>query len=454
MNRLIISIIITVSLCMFNLQANSSNASPAKIKTKKNAKTQRPLIPKSTVGENRSSISSNPAAVNVGTGSGALQQYIEKKLGVQNNHGITGQGAWIGDSNRLFSGGIPNAKLTTSNSVLLLDFTIEMEKFNGWRGGMFNAQFLQQNAQNTNGQAGIIQGYNSLPDVAPFNRSELYALWYRQSLFDNTLFVRVGKTITTLDFNNVIKPVPLSNGDPDIPAVTSLIYTPLFINPAVDGVMPGYTNSAYGVTTTFTPINEWYFSYGIYDGNLASGKQTGLNGPTFNGRSFQVGETGIAWLSGKNHKPGTMGVGLWHQKGLIQQGDLMEMGATGAYLFGSQRLWYRHPGQDTSGVSGFYQYSINNSSALPMKQSIGAGLTAFGLIANRENDSMGAGLSLAWLNPRRTQRTMELMYQMYYQAKVLTNLYLEPALSYIPTPGQNVNISSVFAGTIRAVLLF
>lgn len=441
MNRLGI-ILLTSACCVTGSLAKPFERSPE------------PQSPEISAKSNTSSISSNPAAVNVNTGSGALQRYLEEKAGITNNHGIAGQGAWIGDSNKLFSGGIPDAERSTSNSVLLLDLTIEMEKFNGWKGGLFSAQFLQENAQNTNEQAGIFQGYNSLPDVAPFNRSELYALWYRQALFDDTLFVRAGKTITTLDFNNVIKPIPLSTGNPNIPAVSSLIYTPLFINPAVDGIMPGYTNSAYGITTTFTPTDAWYLSYGIYDGNLASGKQTGLTGPTFNGRSFQVGETGAAWVLGKNHMPGTTGIGLWHQHGLIKQGSLTEGEATGAYLFGSQRLWYRHPGIDISGISGFYQYSINNSGVLPMKQSIGAGLTAFGLIAHREDDSMGAGVSLAWLNAKSTDRATELMYQIYYQAKMLSGVYIEPALSYIPTPGQNMNLGSAVAGTIRAIILF
>ncbi|KTD68246.1 Carbohydrate-selective porin, OprB family [Legionella steelei] len=397
------------------------------------------------------SISSNPAAVNVPTGTGTIQRSIEEKLGIENNHGIMIQGAWIGDTNDLFSGGITDAERITSNSVLLVDLTINMEQFNGWRGGLFSAQFLQQNAQNTNAQAGLFQGYNSLPDVYPFNRSELYALWYRQALFDDKLFVRIGKTITTLDFNNVIKPVPLSSGEPNIPAVSSLIYTPIFINPAVDGVMPGYTNSAYGLTLNFTPVKRWYLTYGIYDGNLANGKQTGLTGPTFNGNYFQVAETGGAWVLGK--KPGTAGIGVWHQTGLIRQHNLSEKDATGAYLFGSQRLWYRHPGYDISGISAFYQLSINNSSVLPMNKSIGAGLTAFGLIPNRETDSLGFGFSLAWLNHHSTDRPTELMYQIYYQAQIISNIYLEPALSYIPTPGQSSSLPPAFAGTIRAIIL-
>lgn len=400
-----------------------------------------------------SSISSNPGAVNVRTGSGILQQYIEKKLEIHDNHGISVQGTWIGDSNSIFGGGIPYAKDFTLNSVGLVDLTVDMERFNGWKGGLFSAQFLQENAQNTNGPAGVIQGFNSLPDVPPYNRSELYALWYRQALFDDTLFIRLGKTITTLDFNNVVKPVQLSRNEPNIPAVTGLIYTPIFINPAVDGLMPGYTNTAYGVTATYTPLKTWYLSYGLYDGNLASGKQTGLIGPTFNGNYFQVAEVGTAWRLGHDRKPGTMGIGIWHQTGLIKQQYLSQKGSTGTYLFGSQRLWYRHPGFDTSGISGFYQYGISNSKVLPMKQSLGLGLTAFGLVARRKADSIGAGVSLAWLNQRVTDRKTELMYQIYYQAKIFKFLYLEPVLSYIPTPGQNSKLSPTTAGTLRAIIL-
>jgi porin len=410
--------------------------------------------PESTSPITTSSISSNPAAVNVGEGTGALQRYLEKKWGIQDNHGIAFQGAWLGDTNQLFSGGIPNAKRNTLNSVLLLELTIDTEKLYGWKGGLFGAQFLQQNAQNTNGQAGVVQGYNSLPDVPPFNRSELYDLWYRQEFFDKKLYVRVGKTVTTLEFNNVIKPDVLAQGEPNIPAVTSLIYTPIFINTAVDGIMPGYTNSAYGVTISFTPVKQWYLKYGVYDGNLASGKQTGLTGPTFNGSYFHIGETGSAWLIGKNHLPGNVGVGVWRQTGLIRQSILTEEGASGAYIFGSQRLWYRYPGYNISGVSAFYQYGINNSSVLPMKQFVGGGLTAFSLIPNRPNDSMGIGTALSWLNQRSFVRKTELMYQIYYQAKVIPNVYLEPALSYIPKPGTNPNLNAAWAGTVRAIVLF
>jgi hypothetical protein len=75
--------------------------------------------------------------------------------------------------------------------------------------------------------------------------------------------------------------------------------------------MPGYYNSACGVTTTFAPTNNFYFSYGVYDGNMANGTQTGTRGPQFNGYYFNIWEPGAAWEIGGENLPGSFGIGLW-----------------------------------------------------------------------------------------------------------------------------------------------
>src|SRR3990167_249039 len=118
------------------------------------------------------SIAANPAASNVLTGTGEAQTYIEKMLGIHNNHGIRIGGVLLGDANDLFSGGIPGAKTWTFNGLLLLGMTVETEKLIGWEGGLFDVEFLQFNGQSTNKQAGTVQGYNSLPGSPPLNRSE------------------------------------------------------------------------------------------------------------------------------------------------------------------------------------------------------------------------------------------------------------------------------------------
>lgn len=403
-----------------------------------------------------SSISSNPAAINITTGTGELQKYIEKQLDIEPNQGIRVGGAWIADTNYLFSGGIEDPQTWTSNSLFLLGLTADTQKLFGWNGGLFGLEFLQFNGQNTNGQAGTVQGYNSLPGHPPLNRSELYQLWYRQTLFDEKFNVRIGKTVPTFDFNNVLRPVYIDQSNLSIPAVSGLIYTPIFVNSSLLGVLPGYYNSAYGITVNFMPVKKWYFSFGAYDGNGADGEQTGIKvGPTLNGSYFYIGETGIDWLLGAEKKPGNIGIGAWHQDGPIAgPPTISEDAATGFYLFGSQRLWYKNAGVDNSGISFFYQYGINDSEALPMNQYVGAGLTAFGLVSHRPADSMGIGLAYSWLNEQEFHRDTELMLQTYYQAKIVNGLYLEPALSYIPTPGASNDAHAAWAGTLRAIVLF
>ena len=93
-----------------------------------------------------------------------------------------------------------------------------------------------------------------------------------------------------------------------------------------------------------------------------------------------------------------------------------------------------NPGIDNSGVSILYQYGANNSSVLPMTKYAGAGLTVFGLLFSRLDDSFGIRSAYVWLNQHSFSRKTELMFQAYYQAKILNGIYLEPVLSYIPIP--------------------
>lgn len=320
-------------------------------------------------------ISANPGAINQTTGTGAAGRFIEKHLGLKKDTGISLGGVWVGDTNFVISGGAdPHA--WSFNSLFILGLGIDFEKVVGWKGAKFGIEFLQFNGQHTNQQAGSAQGYNSLPGPDPLNRSELYQLWLRQELFDGRLVVRVGKIVPTNDFGNVLRPVPTQDDSLAIPSVSGLAFTPVFVNPTMLGVMPGYYNSASGLTATVAPTDNIYLSYGFYDGNIANGTQTGMTGPQFNGYYFHIWEGGAAWEipAGKAGKlPGSFGLGLWHQTGLLSGPGVTEDGAGGLYLFGSQRLWLQRPGIDNSGISAFAQFGANNSITLPFNQYFGAG---------------------------------------------------------------------------------
>ncbi len=294
-------------------------------------------------------------------------------------------GVLVSNGNYLISGGNAPGK-TSFNNLLVADLDADLDKLAQIPGASFGTPLLRFDGQPTNRQAGVVTGYNGLTGAPPLDRTELYELWWRQSLFADELVVRIGKTVPTYDFGNVVRPVPVQDPLLRIPAVSGLLCTPVFVNPTILGALPGYYNSAYGLTATVAPSRRFYLSLGGYEGNVARGEQTGLQiGPRFNGYRFQIGETGTAWLLGPDDLPGA--IGGWDQTGTLTlsrpQGAVTQNGTHGAYAFASQRLWRGSGEGDARGVSGFIQLGINNSRTMIATGYVGFGVTAFGVIPGR-----------------------------------------------------------------------
>lgn len=397
------------------------------------------------------SVSTNPSTINILPGTGELGQSLFK---LKKDDAVRLGGVWITDGDAILTGGAHTDRLS-GNNLVVIGLNIDFEKLQLWKGGSFGTAYLQFNGMDSNSQAGSVQGFDSMSVVPPFgNRSELYEIWIRQAFLDDKLIIRIGKTVPTYDFNNVIRPVPVQDESLQIPAVSSLLFTPIFINPVNIGVMPGYYNSAYGVTVNIAPTTNYYISVGAYDGNLAKGVQTGQKlGPHFNGYYFYAAETGFSWTQGSHHKPGNIAIGGWAQTGMLSIPNITEQrGAQGLYLFGSQRVWFRDPDINDSGISLYWQLGYNFSKTLPMNKFIGLGFTAFAL--TRPQDSFGFGFAWSWLNHRTFTRRSELMLQAYYQAYLFHTTYLEPVVTYIPTPGGGNHLSQTVTATLQLITLF
>ncbi len=393
-------------------------------------------------------ISANPGAVNSVTGTGELG----RRLHIPESSGVRLGGMYIGDTNALLSGR-DHTGVWTGNSVLIIDLLIQLDKAIGWKGASFGSEFLQFNGQATNSDAGVVQGYNSLTGSPPLHRSQLYQIWLLQRLWNDKLTFRVGKVIPVAHFNNVSKPVATVNPAVTIPSVSGLIYTPLFVNTTFLGAIGGYYNSVYGAIATIAPTKEAYINLGFFDGSLARGVQTGVKvGPHFNGYYFSIAEVGYGWATAK---PGIAAIGGWYQSGKLQAANQSQTGTGGIYAFASQALWTRPSSSTNKGnISGFLQFGWCNSRTFHMNLYAGAGLTAFALIPHRPNDSFGFGLAWSRLNKFLFTRYSELMLQGYYQLQILSSLYFESALTYVPNPGAHPDKSNVSASTNRLTLLF
>jgi len=416
------------------------------------ARAQSPPAPAgiSSATENVAAVSGNPAATTYSTGTG----WLGRTLGLRDEWGIRLGGLWLADTNVVVAGGA-NPGGWTNNSALFIGLQIDAEKLVAWRGASFGFEFLQFNGADTNADAGSIASYNGLVGLPPFQRSELFKAWYAQEIVKDVLKVRIGRMDPTLDFGNVLRPVTFTDTTQNIPSVSGLIYTPIFVNGSMIAAIPGYYNVGHGATITFTPTKSFYVNLGAYDGNRARGVQTGLYPPQFNGYYFTIGEIGTDWTLGDGHHPGQFGIGLWRQTGIISFGGVTEDGFGVVYLFGSQRI--AHGVNDrvpSSAITMFYQFGANSSQTLPIRQYYGAGMTAFGLVASRDRDSMGFGVGVSRLNPNLFARRTEVMLQAYYQAHLFAATFLQPTVTYIPTPGAAPDLPGALATTLRLTVLF
>jgi porin len=67
---------------------------------------------------------------------------------------------------------------------------------------------------------------------------------------------------------------------------------------------------------------------------------------------------------------------------------------------------------------------------------------------------MGMGVGVSRLNPYLFDRPTEVMLQAYYQAHLVAATFLQPTVSYIPTPGVSSATPGALALTMRLTVLF
>jgi porin len=399
-------------------------------------------------------ISGNPGAVNVAPGTGSIGQL----LGLSPESGLRLGGVLVSNANQLLVGGSAPG-VASFNNLLVADAQADLARLGLVPGATLGSALLRFDGQPSNHQAGTVTGYNGLTGLPPLYRTELYELWWRQSLLDDRLILRTGKLVPTYDFDNVTRPVPVQDVALQIPAVSGLIYTPLFVNPTILGALPGYYNSAHGITTTVAPSTTHYLSLGIYDGNNARGDQTGLRGlPTFNAYRFSIGEIGSAWLLGPGNLPGMLGAGTWDQTGTLtasrRVGTVTQDGTHGVYAFASQRLWRSPLPDDPRGISAFAQAGANDSRTMLATRYIGFGFTLFGMIPGRPDDSAGAGLAWSWFNSHPNLRPQETLLQFYDQLHVRGPIFLQPVLTVSPNPGLTSARQPAVVFTVQSTVLF
>ena len=391
--------------------------------------------------------------------------FLGRALGLGESTGLRLGGVLIPELDWVASGGLKPGSSFGSGS-LGLHASADTEKILKIPGGTLGIELLASaNGAGINEAAGSVQRYTNLEAGEPRNRIQIMQLWWRQFLFDNKLIIQLGKMNGSGIFNTVTNPVIVN--EPQLrdagTNISNLIYVPVGLNPTLFGRLPAYPETAYGAVATLAPTTNFYVSGGIFDGNGANGWQTGWKSlPKFNDYTFRIGEIGYSWRLGRLGMPGRIGLGAWRQTGDLYTPVLsVENGATGYYAFANQRLWYRRPYLDSSGLVGYLQYGHTGSPAAPINTYFGAGLTGNGLIPGRPQDTVSLGIARSTLNTSMGFASNEVMLQTAYTANFTigppANYWTFTAIaaySYIPNPGFRPNLPAANVFSLRLVTLF
>jgi porin len=277
----------------------------------------------------------------------------------------------------------------------------------------------------TDEHVGDLQAVSNI-DAEDF--TQISECWYEQVLGDGRLRLKVGKQDGNTDF------VAVDLGLDFINASFGLI-------PTVP--IPTFPDPALGIAG-FAELAEWLsIGAGIYDG-APNGGETGFSS-TFDGEggSFSVMELAVRPFSAGD-PAATYRLGAWYHSGEVAEiaslpgaAPQMQEGNYGFYV-GIDQPVFSEKGSLDEGLGVFAQLGRAPDDRNELTGYLGGGLSYTGLLSGRDEDVVGLGVARARLgDPVRALegRTRETVFELFYKARVLPWLIVQPDVQFIVNPG-------------------
>ena len=409
----------------------------------------------------------NPSGDSLSVGNGTLGSL----LGIPKDSPLHIGGFWIGNGTSQSIGGLN--KSSTFAQVAIYEMRLNLEKARLLPGSEIWVQGLQMNSSNpnTNAVAGSFQEINNLVGAPPYNRTELYTYGIKQNFLDRQLQVSIGKVYPGFYFGSVSRPIPTGKpGETPSPNTYLLMNAP-YAGPTFLGPEPSLPDSTLGGVVNLQPNlfqKRVYLTVGLFDGRNGTGATaipTGLRAPSFSGPKLLMAEAGGVWSASSKQLPGLLSLGLWHQGGTISSpcpdgatGCLSQNGATGFYGYTVQRLAEFGKDDSPGKVTAFLLGGYTSATTYLATASVSGGINVDGLFKHRPLDSYGFGWSWAKLNDNPSANwglnSNELMFQAYARWHAGFDIYVQPALSYLPVVGFSNAKAPSLAFTLQLLTRF
>ncbi len=323
-----------------------------------------------------------------------------------------------------------------------LEFSANLEKLLDFEGGSLfvhtEGSWSRLDVDATS--VGSVFGVNG--DAAGRRAVDVTELWYEQTMFDDTLRVRLGKIDITCGFECRGCPVTFDGSAYANDETSQFLNGALVNNPTIP-----FPDFGLGVVVYWNPVEWWYASVGAMDAQ-ADGRETGFR-TTFHDEDYflYLLETGIASEldSAEGPMPGTYRIGLWNDPQPKANSDSTKSyrDDVGFYLSCNQMLQKENSDlEDSQGLGAFLRYGCADSKANDIANFWSVGFQYQGLIEGRDNDVLGLGFAQGIFSdsaPITYTEDYESAVELYYSARVAPWLAVSPSVQYITNPSNPDN---------------
>jgi porin len=306
----------------------------------------------------------------------------------------------------------------------------------GLPGGTLFADFESISGGNGSAEERILQNYSTID--AP-HRDQINELWYQQTLWANTLAIKLGKIDVREDFDYEPVSAPFLN--------RGVSFSPTIVD------MPTYPDPSTGISGTL----DYLFLYakaGVYDGSTATGVSTGDRYlGNLSGARFEIAEAGVRWGATPTTHLAEVAVGGWRQTATFMRFDGSFVNdIEGAYALADLQI-LGTPG--AGGVAMFANGGFADPHVTVYARHLCVGITSTEPGGPHAN---AIGLAGTWVGTSRVAGspcdTDETACELFVRYQAAGWLTLTPDVQWIRRPGGISDAHDLYLGQIRADIAF
>lgn len=360
------------------------------------------------------------------------------------DRGVHIQAGYIGEVFGNVMGGVERGTVYEGLAEVALE--LDLAKVIRWPGGTVRVSGLSTHGDSPSELAGDAL---TASNIDAYDSFRLYEWWLQQSLFADTLSVRLGALLADEEFTGTTGGGRLIN---------SAFGWPAFISGNVVNTGPAFNVPALGLRLHWTPAPGWHLQGGLFDGDSFD-SPAGDPAAHPHGTHFQLNadqgmlalaEAGYAWNQSATNGAlsGQLKVGAWfHTADFPDHSDPTRFHDHnfGAYIAIEQQLWREAEDAGSQGLEFFFRVGGSPEDRSTFAFTLDTGLSYTGLIPGRDKDKTTIGFVHAEISDQPGEFNAfshyEQVLEVSYEFVLRPWWSVQPDLQWIhhPTGGQDVD---------------